>query len=175
MAQFANAVNIPMNAVLPFDFRDGGTRLLGTAEYIAWEVIVAKVFRRLLGLPKKSFYDLIQVHAASMAFLGGAGAAFGPIGDYNQGFQANLYDGAKGIPAILFGQYTVDTFKRGFHVPGTGWSMTDIMTSAASKTISRPLFGVIYQMVDEAGLAGPLNEINQMQKVQAQRSTFRRT
>ena len=175
MAQFANAPNILLNSALPFDPRDGGTRLLGTAEYIAWEVLVAIVFRRLLRLPRKSIYDLIQVHAASMAFLGGAGASFGPVGDFNQGFQANLVDGAKGIPAILFGQYTVDTFRRGFHVPGSGWTMADIMTSAASKTISRPLFGMIYEMVDSNNLAGPLNEINEMQKVQAQRSNLRRS
>ena len=46
MAQFANAPNILLNSALPFDPRDGGTRLLGTAEYIAWEVLIAIVFRR---------------------------------------------------------------------------------------------------------------------------------
>ena len=170
MAQyFADAVNIPKNVLLPWNPMQS-QKLLGTVEYVAIEVVVASLFRRLLGFPRKAFGDLIQVHAASMAFLGGASAPFGPIGPLEQTPWQNLIDGAKGIPAVLLGQYAVETFKRGFHVPGSGWTMSDVFASAASKTISRPLFGLIYPTLKRAKLHVPMQEVNQMQTNQSNNS-----
>ena len=169
-----DALNIPVNAILPFDPRKGHLAF-GSVQYIAWEVIIAKIFRRALGLSKRSFYDLIQVHAASMAFLGGAQGFVAPVSEQlDQSFMKNLQDGAKGIPAVFLGQYVVDTFRRGFHVPGRGWTMSDVFASAASKAISRPIFGLLYPYAKEAGITTPLEAVNSMQILQAQKSTLAR-
>ena len=173
MSQFSDAQNIVVNGFLPWNPLDPN-KAFGTVQYVAWEVIVTKIFRRLLNFPQKSFADLIQVHAVSMAFLGGAGAPFGDVGGLDQTVIENLKDGAKGIPAVLLAQYTVDTFKRGFHVPGRGWTMSDVFASAAAKTISRPLFGLIYGFIAPRGLAAPMDAINRMQVRQSQASLLPR-
>ena len=168
----SQALNIPMNAILPFDPRRWNLAL-GSVEYVAWEVIVAKIFRQLLGFPKKPFFELIQVHAASMAFLGGAGAMAGAPGDFSESLLENLKDGAKGIPAVFLGKYTVDTCKRGFHVPGRSWSMSDVIASAASKAVSRPLYAALYPYIKPAGVTQPLDTVNEMVKMQTNKSNLK--
>ena len=68
---FSKALNIPANAVLPFNPMNFKLAL-GSAEYVAWEVIVTKVMRSLLGYSNKSVFELAQVHAVSLTFMGGA-------------------------------------------------------------------------------------------------------
>ena len=171
MSAFENAPNILLNAILPFDLRKMNLAL-GSVEYVAWEVIIAKIFRMALRKDTKSVFELVQVHAASMAFLGGAAGFVKPPGGFTQSLLLNLQDGAKGIPALMLGQIVVDTCKRGFHVPMRGWTMTDFMISAASKAISRPIYSLIYPFIEPTGLAQPLDSVNEMVKVQTNKSTL---
>ena len=171
MSAFENAPNILWNAILPFD-PSKLNLALGSIEYVAWEVIISKIFRQLLRKDTKSVFELLQVHAASMAFLGGAAGFVAPSGDFSQSLLLNLQDGAKGIPALMLGQVVVDTCKRGFHVPMRGWTMTDFMISAASKAISRPIYSLIYPYIQPSGLTQPLDSVNEMTKLQANKSTL---
>ena len=52
-----------------------------------------------------------------------------------------LIDGAKGVPAVWFAQYVVNTSLRGLHVPGI--SMKEAFITAAAKALSRPLMKFI--------------------------------
>ena len=171
--EFKNALNIGKNAILPFD----PTKFqlaIGSAEYVAWEVIISIILRQLLGFSKKSVWELAQVHAVSLTFMGGAQGFLEAPGDFNASLFEQLKDGAKGIPAILLAKYSVDTCYRGFHVPGgKGWSLSDIVISAASKAISRPLFSLLYTQI-KGPMTQPLELVNEMVRNQVARSTLNR-
>ena len=175
--EFSRATNILSNAILPFDPRRIKLAM-GSAEYIAWEVIVTMLLRQALGYSKKSVLELIQVHAVSLTFMGGAQGfmdAPGPFTTENSAtslFQ-QLKEGAKGIPAVLLAKYSVDTCYKGFHVPFKGWSMSDVIMSAASKTISRPLFQLIYPYI-RGPITEPLEVANEMVRNQVAKSTLNR-
>ena len=167
---FKNALNIPTNAILPFDPRRYKL-VVGSAEYVAIEVIIAKLFRMLLGASRKSWMELVSVHAVSLTYMGGAQGFMEPVGSLDADLLTQLKDGAKGIPAVFLAKYTVDTCTRGFHVPTRGWSINDILISAASKALSRPIFGLLYPYVKP--VIGPSLELtNQMVVKQNQASTL---
>jgi len=164
---FKNALNIPVNAILPFDPRKYQL-VVGSAEYVAIEVIISKLFRMLVGASRKSWMELISVHAVSLTYMGGASGFMDPPGSLGADLTSQLMDGAKGIPAVFLAQYTVDTCTRGFHAP-RGWSINDILISAASKALSRPIFSLIYPYVKP--VIGPsLDLTNQMVVKQNQAS-----
>ena len=71
--------NILTNVVLPFDPRRTKL-LLGTLEYIAAEVIVAKVVRKIMRADNRGWLQLAYVHALSMPFLGGGRWILRPTG-----------------------------------------------------------------------------------------------
>ena len=167
---FSKALNIPANAILPFNPMRSQLAI-GTAEYVAIEVIISKLIRSLLRLSNKGFLELAYVHAISVAYMGGAQGFIDPPGDYGD-FFTNLRDGAKGIPAVLLAKYTVDTCFRGFHVPFSKWSLADITISAASKAISRPIFGLLYPFV-KGPMTNPLNLVNQLTREQQGKSNLR--
>ena len=142
--------NIATNVILPFDFRR--TKLvLGTLEYIAAEVVVAKIVRKVMKADNKGFLQLAYVHALSMPFLGGAGGFFEKNAAYEGkddkgkeiSFATQLMDGAKGIPAVLIAQYVIDSFAKGFHAPW--FNMKDLLITAGSKALTRPLIGFLYK------------------------------
>ena len=66
--------NIFQNAILPLDPRKMKV-LMGSAQYIAVEVLVSQLVRRIMKAPQ-SWTDTILVHTLSMPFMGGA-AGFG--------------------------------------------------------------------------------------------------
>ena len=93
--------------------------------------------------------------------------------DLNADLVTQLKDGAKGIPAILLAKYSVDTCYKGFHIPGKGWSMSDILISAASKAVSRPLFSLLYTQI-KGPMTAPLEQVNEMVRRQVAKSTLNR-
>ena len=140
------AQNVFRNAVAPVDptGQDGANRILGTAEYVAVEVAVSKIVRSVLKMENRSVWDLFWIHLLSVPFLGGLAAPFGDktaIAATNS-YQTAAMDGAKGIPAVLAAQWVIATASKGFHVPWFG--MKDLMITAGSKIISRPLVYSVY-------------------------------
>ena len=102
--EFARATNIAGNAIMPWDPRRFQLAI-GSAEYVAWEVIVTMLLRQALGYSKKSIFELAQVHAVSLTFMGGAQGFLGAPGDFTASLFEQLKDGAKGIPGVLSAKY----------------------------------------------------------------------
>lgn len=131
--------NIFSNALAPLDFNKTG-RLIGTAEYVAAEVIVSKIVRSVLRMENRGIMELALIHLISIPFLGGVGAPFpaqASITNQAAGYGRAVADGAKGIPAVLVAQWILQTAYKGFHFPW--FSMKDLLVTAGSKTITRPI------------------------------------
>ena len=125
------------NTVLPIDIRKT-SGALGFAEKVFVEVVVSKILRKALRMEDRSVFQLAAVHYVSQPVMGGFIA---PLGDVTtiQGssYQQALMDGAKGVPAVFFAQYVVNTSFQGVHVPKI--SIKDAFITAAAKALSRPL------------------------------------
>ena len=67
--------NVPTNVITPFDPRLT-KQILGTLEYIAAEVIGAKIVRKLIKADTKGWAELAYIHALSLPFMGGAAGFF---------------------------------------------------------------------------------------------------
>ena len=142
--------NVLSNIIVPFDPRR--TKLLmGSLEYVAAEVIVAKVVRKIIKADNKGWLELAYVHALSLPFMGGTAAFFeansGYVGQDAEGkditFMTQVMDSAKGIPAVLVAQYIIESFAKGFHAPW--FNMKDLLITAGTKAITRPLVGFVYK------------------------------
>ena len=135
------AQNVLSNAIAPIDIRKG-KQVVGAAEYVALEVAVSKIVRTVLKMEHRGFLELAWIHAVSIPFMGGLGAPFGAskglleTGE-NAGYTAAFKDGAKGIPAVLAAQWVIATAYKGFHFPW--FPMKDLLITAGSKTITRPI------------------------------------
>ena len=150
-------LNIMTNVVLPVDPRRTKL-LLGSLEYIAFEVVVAKLIRKLMKADNLGWARLAYIHALSLPFLGGAAGFFNEQEGYTGpkstdqkpvGFTDHLMDGAKGIPAVLLAQWILDSFAKGFHAPW--FNMKDLLITAGTKAITRPVIGFIFKYLPEAG------------------------
>ena len=154
MADKNEYTNVLSNIIVPFDPRR--TKLLmGSLEYVAAEVIVAKVVRKIIKADNKGWLELAYVHALSLPFMGGTAAFFDANAGYEgqdaEGkdvtFMTQLMDGAKGIPAVLVAQYIIESFAKGFHAPW--FNMKDLLITAGTKAITRPLVGFVYKYLPE--------------------------
>ena len=141
--------NVVTNVITPVDPRRTDL-LFGSLEYVAAEVIVAKLVRKMIRADTKGWMELAYIHTLSLPFIGGAGAFFEKNDPYvgtdkkgkKVGFGTQLMDGAKGIPAVLLAQYILTSFSKGFHVPW--FNMKDLLITAGTKSITRPVVGFVY-------------------------------
>ena len=161
------AQNIISNAILPFDIRKGAL-VLGSAEYVAVEVLVSSMVRKFMKAPK-SWTELILVHTISLPFLGGAVGFVDATGEYSAGFTTQFMDGAKGIPAVILAEWVLATFYKGFHFPWFGFK--DLLITAGSKVLSRPIASVIYGYLPRDA-ADALALFNLMVQQQNQKSSL---
>ena len=135
-------MNIGTNAILPFDPRKMKL-LLGSAEYIALEVFVSAVVRKIMKAPK-GYMELVAIHAISLPFMGGAVGFLDNNDDLRKdpaAYGELFTDGAKGVPAVLLAQWVLHTFYTGFAFPW--FNMKDLLITAGCKTITRPLTAMI--------------------------------
>ena len=134
--------NIFSNAIAPLDFRKGKV-VQGTALYVAAEVAVSKVLRKIMRADNKGFMELAAVHTVSLGLMGGFTVAMSDGDSYGaENFTSKIKGGAMGIPAVFIAQYVYNTFGRGFHMPF--WSMKDALIMAAAKILTRPLLAMVY-------------------------------
>ena len=149
-------LNILTNIDLPYDFRRTKL-LLGSLEYIAFEVVVAKMLRKIMRADNLGWARLSYIHALSLPFMGGAAGFFDENNGYTGprqkdqkevAFTDQLMDGAKGIPAVLLAQWILDSFAKGFHAPW--FNMKDLLITAGTKALTRPLIGFIFTYLPEA-------------------------
>ena len=145
--QFTNILN---NAVAPVDVRKM-SQVFGVAEYVAAEVMVSYLARWVFKIEKRTIMELVAIHAVSVPFIGGLAAYAdpnhplhydGPVGD-------QIMDGAKGVPAVFAGQYICNTALSGLHAPSLNFK--DILVTVASKILTRPLIGILYPYIGDAG------------------------
>ena len=134
--------NVAKNIIVPIDPRRT-KQLLGSLEYVAAEVVVAKIVRKIIKADTKGWLELAYIHTLSLPFLGGLGAFFENQKDYDGqdpdtgkaiGVATQLMDGAKGIPAVLLAQYILESFAKGFHVPW--FNLKDLLITAGTKALT---------------------------------------
>lgn len=167
-----SAGNILANAVSPIDVRAGGSRLLGTAEYVAIEVAVSKIIRSVLRMENRSIWELGFIHLLSVPMLGGAAGAFPtvtPIQATTE-FSTALFDGAKGIPATLLAQWVYNTVYKGFHFPW--FNFKDLLITAGSKSLSRALVYALRDMLAQLSLVDALAVIDELVRQQQAKSNL---
>ena len=142
--------NVLSNAVAPVDFRKPW-QLIGTAEFVAVEVLVSKIVRTVLKMEHRGILELAWVHLLSIPFMGGIAAPLPntrALANTN-GYGQAVMDGAKGIPGVLIAQWIISTSSKGFHFPW--FNMKDLLITAGSKAISRPLvYSVLSKLPPDA-------------------------
>ena len=116
--------------------------------YVLAEVLVGKTARRFMGR-NMSWTELLQIHILSLPLIGSSlqfydkplkHPAWSPkaaTGDEIYAYSDQFMDGARGIPAVLFAEYVLETFARGFHIPK--FVFKEIAVTAFTKTITRPI------------------------------------
>ena len=169
-------VNILTNVVVAFDPRKTKL-LLGSLEYIAAEVVVAKIVRKIIKADTVGWLQLCYVHALSLPFMGGAAGFFDPNEDYKGkdkegkefGFGQQFMDGAKGIPAVLIAQWIVASFAKGFHAPW--FNMKELLITAGTKALTRPVVGFVFEYLPDAA-AENLRVLDLLIQMQQQKSTL---
>ena len=125
------------NTILPVDVRKVDA-VAGFAEKVFVEVAVSKVLRKILRMGDKGILHLTAVHYISQPVMGGFIAPFGKAqATKGATYQQALIDGLKGVPAVFFAQYVVNTSLKGLHVPGI--SIKESFITAAAKALTRPL------------------------------------
>jgi len=67
--------NVLTNVITPVDPRRTDL-LFGSLEYVAAEVVVAKIVRKIIKADTKGWAELAYIHTLSLPFIGGAGAFF---------------------------------------------------------------------------------------------------
>ena len=169
-------MNVLSNIVVPFDPRK--TKLLmGSLEYIAAEVVVAKIIRKIIKQDNVGWLHLCYVHALSLPFMGGAAGFFEGNADYeakddagkNLGFGQQFQDGAKGIPAVLIAAWIVASFTKGFHAPY--FQMKDLLITCGTKAITRPVVGFIFEYLPKDAQYN-LRVLDQLIEMQRKKSTL---
>ena len=146
--QEEGVTNILANGLQPVDVRKL-PQVFGVLEYVSAEVFVSYMCRWLFKTEKRTLMELATIHAVSVPFIGGMAAFAEPT--HGLGYEADsvslAYDGAKGIPAVFAAQYVVNTALGGLHAPKLNF--TDILVTAASKIITRPLLSLAYPVMGE--------------------------
>ena len=160
MNLFGNAFN---NTILPFDVRvnkatgtgpqfgmPSGNLAAGTIQLIAVEVLMSKLIRVALRMENKSFGRLILVHSISMPLIGGLVGFADPPTELKDGptLAQAFVGGLKAVPAVFMAQYITNTALKGLHVPKL--SVQDILITAASKILTRPVLKYVYGYMPDA-------------------------
>jgi len=142
----SKAMNVLKNMFVPFT---SGKALKGSVSFIALEVAVAKLLRKIMKMDSKSYTELAIVHGLTLPILGGIGAAFNgkaaqPVRGYGAKKMAiHIKEGAKTVPALFTAQYCYNTYCHGLGLHF--WTIKDALIMAASKILTRPIAAKLYQ------------------------------
>lgn len=136
--------NIFKNAILPLN---GGKMLKGSALYIALEVAVSKLLRRIMGGNNKTIPELVVLHLISLGIMGGVTGAMTSPGEkivpYGHAkIKQHAKQGMKGVVPLFIAQYIQQTFYSGFYMGAV--SLREAAITAAAKILTRPIASKIY-------------------------------
>ena len=141
-ADKTGAQQVLKNAFKPFT-----SATMGSAEYVALEVVVSKMLRRFINAPR-GWVDLAVVHALSLPFIGGLSkfmentkSIFADKATPDGGWAQQLQDGAKGAPGVYLAEYIVNTFNGGIHMPRP--ALKDAGVTLVGKAITRPIAAIV--------------------------------
>ena len=140
-----SVMNVLTNSIYPFSSVKLAT---GSAEYVANEVAVSYIVRRLLGSPK-TFMHMAQVHALSLPLMGGAAGFMDPPAGFDEGWGEQIGAGIKGVPAVLVAHWILQVFEQGFGLPKAGFK--EYLITAFAKIVSRPVLSTINGFLPGAG------------------------
>ena len=137
------AKNVLETAAIPFDVRKPAV-VGGSMSHVAFEVLVSYIARRVLKSERRSILELAAIHSLSIPFEGGLTAFTEAPNRFGMGapMSSQFVDGAKGVPAVFAGTYIANTFMDGLHAPRLNFK--DILITAASKIITKPLRSVLH-------------------------------
>ena len=135
----SKVMNIFKNMASPFS---SGKAIKGSISYVALEVLVSKLLRKIMQMDNKSWAELSVVHALTLPILGGVGAAFN--GNDNQptrGYGAkkmatHVKEGAKTVPALFTAQYVYNTYCHGLGLHF--WSVKDALVNGCRQDTDSP-------------------------------------
>jgi hypothetical protein len=136
--------NIFKNAILPLN---GGKMLKGSALYIALEVAVSKLLRRIMGGNNKTIPELVMMHLISLGIMGGVSASMTSPNENIVPYGApsikqHAKQGMKGVLPLYIAQYIQQTFYSGFYMGAI--SLREAAITAAAKILTRPIASKIY-------------------------------
>ena len=157
--------NVLTNSIYPFSSVKLAT---GSAEYIANEVAVSYIVRRILGSPQ-SFSHMAQVHALSLPLMGGAAGFMDPPAGFDEGWGDQIGAGIKGVPAVLVAHWILQVFQHGFGLPKAGFK--EYLMTAFAKIVSRPVLATINGFLPGAG-QDALEVLHQLVLRQSRASNF---
>ena len=164
------------NSIAPLDVtaKDGTERLIGNAQVVALEVAVSKLLRWALKMAPRPILDLAFIHTISLGFMGGFAGPFDKLTPIDGDVKTTdaLFDGAKMVPAVFAAQYVASVARQGLNMGFKQISVKDLLITAASKAITRPMWNLIYKQLPEK-LAQGLNTHEIM--VERQRAASRLT
>ena len=158
------------NLLSGFDFVEKPDLAFGVLQYVVLEVLVSRVFRYFLKQPK-SWGDDFFIHLISIPFLGGLSAWSGEMQAFDEDFMPLLLDGAKGIPAVFAAQYVVQSFELGPSLPV--FTLKDVLITAASKAITRPIAGFLFQKVMPESIQEQWRDVDTYITKQTERSSIK--
>ena len=115
---------------------------------------------------------LAFIHLISMGLLGGFAGAFDPAAPPTGDTATTdaLQDGLKMVPGVFAAQYVVSVAQKGLHMNFKSVSVKDLLITAASKALSRPIINMVYTKLPEQ-LATGIDEHERM--VQRQQAASR--
>ena len=164
--------NVFKNAILPIST---GSMVKGTGVYVALEVAVSKVLRKVMGADTKGFIELAVVHTMSLALMGGVGASMSSSGEAlvpygEKKVSQHVKQGMKGVPALFLANYIYNTFFYGFYQGN--FSTKNLLIMAAAKILTRPIASKVYPMSKFTQNALDAQQL--MESAQALGSNFKR-
>ncbi len=164
------------NTFAPINVMDktGVDRLIGNVEIVALEVAISKLMRWGLRMAPRGVMELALIHTISMGLLGGLSAPFDHPKqlDGDAKFTDALFDGAKMVPAVFAAQYVASVARQGLHLGIKQISIKDLLITAASKAITRPLINLVYKQLPNKMKQG-IDEHGAMVEQQALASRLR--
>ena len=149
------------NSILPYDIRvnasgssgfgiPSGNVAAGSVQIVLLEVLMSKLIRMALRMHPISFGKLVIIHAISLPLTGGIVGFAAPQTKLADGpaYSAAFVDGVKGVPSVFLAQYITNTALQGLHAPKL--KITDILITASSRILTRPLLRLLYQYMPNA-------------------------
>ena len=159
-----SATNPLRNLIFPFS---KSKFIMGSAQFVAAEVLVSWIIRRVMKAERKTVINLAMPHVLSLPLIGGVNAVWNNSDPLIQS-QARLKDQAKEsmkqFPALLLGDICWKFSNEGFSIPS--YKGRDLLIMLVAKTLTRPLIGMLYKNMP-AGMAENFDALDILFRAQA--------